>query len=113
MRNWHAALVLPLVIALGLLATYWHFARAKAMLQRWTQQNGFHVVDRHYCFLFKGPFFWTTSRGQVVYRVTVEDSAGKRRSGWVRCGSWFFGVLSDRVEVRWDDAADRPSATDV
>jgi hypothetical protein len=54
MGNWQAAVLLPLVIALGLLATYWHFARARAMRERWLQRNGFHIIARHYCFFFKG-----------------------------------------------------------
>src|SRR5262249_36093276 len=52
---------------------------------------------------FKGPFFWTSTKAQTVYYVFVEDSDGNKRSGWVRCGSCWFGLLSDNVEVRWDD----------
>jgi hypothetical protein len=22
---------------------------------------------------------------------------------WVRCGGWFLGLFSDKVEARWDD----------
>ena len=47
--------------------------------------------------------FWTSSRGQTVYCVTVEDEQGNQRHGWVRCGSWLFGLLSDNVDVRWED----------
>src|SRR5262249_34539903 len=103
-RNLQLAVLLPLVIALGVFATYWDFSRARAMLERWAQRNGFHIVGRHYSNLSKGPFFWTTSRGQVVYRITVEAGGGVGPSGWARCGGWFLGMLSDRVQVVWDDA---------
>src|SRR5262249_35973173 len=51
---------------------------------------------------FRGPFFWTSSKGQTVYRVTVEVK-GAVRTGWVRCGSWWLGLRSEQVEVRWDE----------
>jgi hypothetical protein len=40
---------------------------------------------------------------QTVYRVTVEDGQGCRRTGWVRGGGWLRGLLSDTTEVHWDD----------
>jgi hypothetical protein len=53
--------------------------------------------------LFAAPHFWTTSRDQVVYHVTVLDQLGRERKGWVRCGSWWFGLFSNKAEVRWDE----------
>jgi hypothetical protein len=38
-----------------------------------------------------------------INRVTVEDEQGRRRTGWVRCGGWFWGLLSDATEAHWDD----------
>jgi hypothetical protein len=91
------------VAALVGLTLWWHFSRSGSLLQRWAEGNGYRLVRQEYRHLFKGPFFWTSSRGQTVYYVTVEDREGKRRSGWVRCGGWLLGLLSDNVEVRWDD----------
>jgi hypothetical protein len=95
------AVLLGIAAVAGML--WWHFSRSEAILQRWADQNGFHIIDRRPRLWFKGPFFWTTSRSQVVYSVTVEDNQGRRRTGWVRCGGWFFGLLSDHVDVRWDN----------
>ena len=81
----------------------WHFSRSRSLLDQWAADNGFRIIESSYRNLVRGPFFWTTSKGQTVYRVTVEDGSGRRRSGWVRCGGWFLGLLSDRVQVRWDD----------
>jgi hypothetical protein len=80
-----------------------HTHRSRSLLERWAERNGYQIIDADYRNLFRGPFFWTTAKGQTVYRVTVEDEAGIERSGWVRCGSQWLGLLSDRVEVRWDE----------
>jgi hypothetical protein len=95
-----------LVACVGLvaaLAIVWHFSRAASLLRQWAEENGYCVVHSEYRYFFRGPFFWTTSNGQAVYRVTVEDSEGSLRNGWVRCGGWLLGLFSDHVEARWDD----------
>jgi hypothetical protein len=97
-----AGVVLFLILAAGSIA--WHFSRSRSLLDRWAEQSGYHILQSEYRHLFRGPFFWTTSKGQTVYRVTVEDKAGHVRSGWVRCGGWWFGLWSDNVEARWDEA---------
>ena len=80
--------------------------RAKSILQNWAHDNGFHIVSFEKRYLIAtGPFrWWTNSRGQVVYFIQVRDREGTQRSGWLRCGSFFGGVLGSRkAEVRWDD----------
>ena len=88
-------------VLLGL-TLWWHFGRSSSLLHQWAAKNGYRIVRQEYRHLFKGPFFWTSTKGQTVYYVVVEDAAGTRRSGWVRCGGWWLGLLSDNVEVRWD-----------
>jgi hypothetical protein len=80
----------------------WHSHRSRRLLERWAERNGYRISDADYRNVFRGPFFWTTAKGQTVYRVTVETKGGVRR-GWVRCGSRRLGLLSDHAEVRWDD----------
>jgi hypothetical protein len=80
-----------------------HYSRSNSLLQQWAERNHYRLVEQEYRTFFRGPFFWTTSRGQTVYYVTVEDSQGKRRKGWVRCGGWLLGMLSNNVEVAWDE----------
>ena len=81
----------------------WHFNRSNSLLHQWAEKGGYRIIRQEYRTFFKGPFFWTSTRGQTVYYVEVEDSKGNRRSGWVRCGGWWFGLLSDNVEVRWEE----------
>ena len=78
------------------------FGLGQGILDRWAKANGFEVVSQERCWFFKGPFFWTGTRGQEVYRVTVRDGEGRTRSGYVRCGGYWLGVLSEHAEVRWD-----------
>jgi hypothetical protein len=92
-----------LVAVIVILTLVWHFSRSNALLHQWAKQNGYRIISQEYRNLFKGPFFWTSTKGQTVYYVVVEDDGGNERRGWVRCGGWWLGLLSDNVEVRWED----------
>jgi hypothetical protein len=94
--------VAAIAVLIGL-SFWWHFSRSSSLLYRWAEKNGYRIVRKQYRTFFRGPFFWTSSKGQTVYYVVVEDSAGARRSGYVRCGGWWLGLMSDHAEVSWDD----------
>ncbi len=91
------------VLGLVVLVIYWHYSRSNTLLEEWARRHGLRIISSEYRYFFRGPFFWTPSKGQTVYRVTVADDQGHERRGWVRCGGWFLGLLSDKVEVRWDE----------
>lgn len=106
-----AAAIFCAVLAIAaFIAWAWLFqARAKSVVQKWASEHGYAVLR------FESPFhtgafsFWTTSRGQVVYSITLRDAVGCERKAWVRCGSYVGSVLfSDDIEVRWQD---QPKAT--
>ncbi len=80
----------------------WHFTRAHSLLDQWALDNGFTIIHREHRSLRKGPFFWTTSDHQAVYYIVVRDSKGIEHSGYARCGGWFWGMMRDKVDVRWD-----------
>jgi hypothetical protein len=94
---------LAIIVLVGFVAfvIYIQMRRARDLLEGWAEENGYEILESEHRFFRKGPYIWS-GRGQVVYRVWVRDSAGVERLGWVRCGSWFAGVLSDKVESRWD-----------
>src|SRR5215203_3704968 len=98
-----AALLIVLVVVIGLASMAWSFSRSRSLIQEWADENGYRVVEAKYRWIVRGPFFWTTSKSQTVYRLTVEDAHGNLRRGWVRCGSWLAGLWSHRVDVRWDE----------
>jgi hypothetical protein len=95
--------ILMLMVGLAVASIVWHVRRADAMLRRWLVAKGYTLVDRNYRWFARGPFFWTTTKSQAVFRFTATNLDGDRRQGWARCGSFFFGLLADRVDVRWDD----------
>ena len=94
-----------LVVVLGAASLIFHYTRAGILLDRWAAENGYRILHRELRRFRRGPFFFTTSKGQEVYRVTVEDLHGGVHTGYVRCGSWVLGMLSSNVEVRWDEAS--------
>jgi hypothetical protein len=89
-------------VALVSFAFYWNVSRSRTLLQGWAAKSGFEILQSEFRFVRRGPFFWTSSKGQTVYYVRVQDGQGQVRSGWVRCGGWWLGLWSDRTEVRWD-----------
>lgn len=91
---------LAVIFFLGLMT--WHYSRASAILAGWARDNGHQIVSSERCWFCRGPFFWS-SKSQEVYYVTVRTCGGEVRRGWVRCGGFFAGMLSDEAEVRWVD----------
>ncbi len=79
----------------------WYLRKARVLLRGWADSNGYRLLEARYHYLFRGPFFWSAS-AQIVYRVLVEDYTGNRHIGWVRIGSFWRGIFSDEVTVRWD-----------
>ena len=97
-----------LIAILGIVAFIglnWLFeARAQSIFKKWATEQQFTVLRCERAF-FGGAFsLWTTSRGQVVYFITVRDSQGTERNACVRCGSFGTGVFgSDKIEIKWMD----------
>src|SRR4051794_40229994 len=102
-------LLIPFAI-IGVVVWTWRKGRARAMLDVWAATQRLRLLEVEPRTLFKGPFFLTSSRGQAIYRITVQDSQGAVRQGYARCGGWFLGLLADQVEVRWDEPDRRESA---
>jgi len=113
--RWHlgaegaAAVVGGVALAVLFIAAFigwnWLFLkRGRIVVEKWAEAQGYKIL------LCRSPFctgafsFWSTSRGQVVYFVTVQDVAGHERSAWVRCGGFWGSVLSsDDIDVKWND----------
>jgi hypothetical protein len=96
------------VIGMGgivVLIIYAHFVRSRSLLIGWARQNDFEILASDYRKFRRGPFFWTSSKNQTVYYVTIRDRENQVRSGWLRCGGFWGGVWSDKTEVRWDNSA--------
>jgi hypothetical protein len=97
--------VLFLVLGLVLVFTISRFSKAQSILEDWARQYGYTLLECQRKDFFRGPFFLTTSKAQVVFQITVADVAGRRRTGYAKVGGFMTGLLSDQVTVRWDDEA--------
>ena len=86
-------LVIVLFVAVAICSIVWHFSRSRSLLEQWARDNDYEVISREYRNFFKGPFFWTSTKGQTVYYVTIRDADGNVRSGWLRCGGFWGGLL--------------------
>ena len=95
-----AYFALFVVLAVG--GTVWTFVRSASLINMWAASEDLEVLARKYCWFWTGPFFLNCSRNQTVYRVTVRSRDGSVQSAWIRCGSWWGGLMSDEVDVRWD-----------
>jgi hypothetical protein len=90
------------ILVLVVLAVRWRNSRSRSMVYDWAAANELRIISMRRKAVFRGPFFLTTRSSQEVFRISVGDTFGKTRTGWIRCGNWFTGLLSDQVEVRWD-----------
>lgn len=96
------------VIVAVIAYTTWWFYRIGSMVRRWAAQSGMRLVS--YSVLPLPPYppammVFKTSRGQAIVRVRVYDVELRRmRRGWLRVGSYWWGLLSgDAVEIFWAD----------
>jgi hypothetical protein len=80
------------------------FFKGKSLLPRWAERNHYRVVQSEVRHWDRGPFLWTTNGfSQLVYRVELQDSHGNSRTAWLAFGDWWLGLLSHKVQVRWED----------
>ncbi len=94
---------LAIGLALALIFLVWDYYRSVAILRRWVFDNGYQLLHYERRYLRLGPFFFMTSRSQRVFYIEVNNQRGEYHTGYARCGSWWVGLLSDKVEVRWNE----------
>ncbi|HET6248242.1 MAG TPA: hypothetical protein VFE47_11135 [Tepidisphaeraceae bacterium] len=96
-------LVLLVFTALVIGGIFWRSKRKKTLRDRWAARQGVLLLEFEERSLMRGPFWWRTGRGQVVYRILAQSPDGQTASGWLKLGGWPFGLFIDAAEVRWDD----------
>lgn len=79
-------------------------SKVMGWIDAWAKAQGMKIVRVELRVLKKGPYTWTTGDTQRVLRVAVRTAQGQPVQGWVCVGSWFVGLLSRRIAVRWDAA---------
>lgn len=92
------------ILAFVALILSWTYSRSRRILDNWADENGYEILSSEFRWLFKGPFFWKSSKNQSVFRVTITDDSDEVRTGWVRCGSYWLGILVDQADAIWDES---------
>ena len=88
-------IVIP-IIAVILFLTY---SRARSILQTWAEENGYEILSASMRFLSRGPYSYTLLGKQWVFRVVVRANDGTTKTGYVKCGSFFWGVFVSKAEA--------------
>ena len=101
MRLLQTVFIVLLLGAMVYLAWVWRRKRSEDIISRWAKENGYEVISAKLR-LWPGPFLFRRTEGQTVFRVHVRDGSGRERHGWLRCGGWVFGLLSNEAKVDWD-----------
>ena len=78
------------------------FLRAKQILETWARENGYEILSSDLRLLSRGPYKWTLLGKQWVFHVTVRANDGTVRTGYVKCGSFFWGVFVNKAEAELD-----------
>ena len=94
--------IITVAIVVAFLSVYYRVKKSQAVLSQWARENGFDLIKSEFRLFRKGPFIWS-SKHQVVFRVIAPDTQSRIRHGWVRCGSWWAGLLSDQAKARWNE----------
>jgi len=98
---------IPFAVGTIVIIFAWWFdtIRSRSIIEKWAAQNEFKVLKCKQAFFDTGPFsWWTSGKGQKIYRFTVITPQGSERSGWIRCGSFWGGIyFSNNIEIRWEE----------
>lgn len=76
--------------------------RARVIADEWARAKGHTLLDSELLLVSTGPFSFVTLGARSVVRISVHDTRGKHRTGWLRCGGWLFGMLTSGAAVKWD-----------
>jgi hypothetical protein len=96
-------LLVLLVAVAGIAGIAFHLYRSRDILEEWAEREGVRLIEADRRWIWRGPFWWRSTEGQAVFRVVVEDRAGRRRRGHVRVGGWWLGLFSNEATVSWED----------
>ncbi len=94
--------VLVIILFLGIL--WITMKEGNRILAGWARENSFDLLEADYCWFCRGPFWFRSTKAQSVYHIMVRDKdSGETRSGWARCGNWFWGVWgTNAIKVIWE-----------
>lgn len=91
------ALVIASIVVLGVV----RLVRSRSTVRQALEREGYTVTRMERRVIRQGPFLWTTTNSQVVYRVLVRDRTGHDRTVWARWGRTWL-PRPDQLELRWE-----------
>lgn len=99
-----ALVVFGVLIAAGIYMYRWQLRKADSLLEEWAERSQLRILAKERANPpGTGPDAMRAANKQVMYRVTLVDAEGVERRGLVKLGTESTGVLSERVEVLWDE----------
>ena len=98
------ALIVAAIAILAVAAFVFHFGGSGSLLDQWASKNGYQIIRQEYRSFFKGPFFWTSTRGQTVYY------AGGCTGGGAKIGYWNYAATSPAITYIYVGGATSGSA---
>ncbi len=87
----------------------WRRQRVDDILMRWADANGLWLIRYRRSWRFWKVSGQDAPTGRDVVYVTVRDPQGDVHTGWVRCGSRWFGLFSDDAGVEWETPGADPA----
>ena len=95
--------VVVAVIGLTGVFSVWRVSRAKQIVRQWAAGEKLELLSVEYRYISRGPFFWTTSKGQSIVFVKTRDELNGIRSAYVLCGGFWGGVLQNKTRAKWEN----------
>jgi len=101
----HDVAILLLIFLGAIVALYlvaYESNNSKESLKEWAMDNNYQIIEQKlYPHLFT-PFYLSSSKLQVVYKVRIKDESGNEKEGWVRLGSRWTGLRKKQYKVIWN-----------
>ena len=96
--------LLPAIIFVIIISVFMthHKKRGLRKIEKWAQNEGLEILSSEYRWVKRGPDFISSINHQRIFYVTVKDESGNIRRCWIKVGGFLFGILSDKMDVRWE-----------
>jgi hypothetical protein len=95
--------VFCLIASAAVIIPIFRIRRAHTLLLAWRVANGYEIISRKWAGFRVGPFPLAALGHQAVYRLLVRDREGKEHICWIKLGDFVVGLLSNEVEVKWEE----------
>jgi len=104
-----AGILAKALLVIGIIGLLQHLIalRCTSMMNAWAKEGGWRIVRQRRSFL--GTSGLGIKPGLPIYLLTLENSIGRQRKAYVRCGHEVMSVLSDEIAVQWVDQASKVS----